>query len=164
MTSKEELINSIDRVAILTNELATLEATQDAEIITIREKFGPRLTALKEEVKSLTKAVKRYVTAKRKSLLGGRQSAETPQAIYGFRKGNISLTLIKGWTEADVIAEIRALKSPFPKGAIVITEKLNRGALTTLTDDQLEQIGLQRKQAVSFFIEPKQDAGERQTA
>lgn len=147
------------------NELRCLQDEQDKHMIAVREKFGDRLESFAEEIKALVKLARTYVGRKRKSILGDRQSCETALSYFGYQKSKPSLRLQKGWTEIDAIKALRESKRHhLIATAIVTKESLNRGALANLTNDELFEIGLERKQTERFFVEPKQDQGQRATA
>lgn len=162
-----EVTTLIDSIAERENQLAVLRAALDKELIRVREKRGDAIKELEDDVRRDTKEARKLATKQRSALLGDKLSGETKLARFGFEKKPPSLKLASGVSEADVIANIQQGTGDIKKlegVAIVVTEKLNRRALANLTDDDLESIGLKRTQSTTFFIEPKQDNGARQTA
>jgi phage host-nuclease inhibitor protein Gam len=124
--------------------------------------------AKKEEVKTerrmLLAIAQQYVEAHRTDLLGDRKSRTLNFGKVGYRKGRDKLELPKKGTDEmeELVMEIERLAaiegSPFSKVAVNVDKYVKKGGLTTLSDSDLDLLGLKNESGSdTFFVEADQE-------
>ena len=185
IATTDEFKLAVDQCALATREHEALTLKLEAEITKVRELYAGDLDELKKEAAHHLKRAAKFATLKRKELFPGEpKSSATTHGEYGFRMGNRTLTLCKGFEWSDVVETIQlqvedlivalaTMKRTAPteekcdqlraqielyKSLITITVEPAKDNIKSLlsAEGQL-QIGVEIKQAETFFITPKKE-------
>lgn len=138
---KREIQAEIDAAALKARqshekELATLDATIDAHTVTLR---------------GWSRAVRRTLFPK------GAKSLTLTHGTVGFRTGQHTVGLLKGWTEEQVIAALEKTKKRIRERFLRTVVVINREAVIERRSrvKLLAGFGLKTSQAERFYLEPK---------
>lgn len=160
----DRVVDDLARTAV---EIRRLETMRDEQLQLIRAQHQPAIDARRARIDSLTLLAEKYAGDHRTELLpdeakpGGRKSAETALATFGYRLGNQVLTTARKVTWAKVLAElvrrrfsgwIRVKREP-AKEAMLAAAKRSKKAVAILAE-----LGVTVAQEETFFVEPKERA------
>jgi phage host-nuclease inhibitor protein Gam len=159
--TREEFTAAVNQAAQLQTEIRIIEADRDKHLQTVQSVFSESLKTKAAELKALVALAEKYAETHRDELLPSKaKSAQTELAVFGFRLGNPTLSLLnKKWSWETVVEKLKA----FGKTTFVRTvEEADKDAIkaATLTDDERAAFGVKITQSETFFIEPKVAGGE----
>jgi phage host-nuclease inhibitor protein Gam len=153
--TRAEFDQALDDVAAMSVEVRKIEAERDVQLQAIQEAYNDDLMAVKEKIKGLLAQAEKYALSHRNDVLPvGKKSGETSLALFGFRTGLPTLTLLnRKWTWDEVV---NALRSAGLERFIVTKSTPDKDAMKAkLNDTELAAVGCRIKQDESFWVEPK---------
>lgn len=87
--TREEFELLLERIAIKTTDLRTLETSRDQAIQAVQAAYAPRIDSCEALIKADVALCEKYAEEHRDELLPGKaKSAETGLVRFGFRMGN----------------------------------------------------------------------------
>lgn len=131
--------------AMLTQQIDNLKAAHEVTQAT-----------LAQEIKTKSDLLERWASANR-DLFGDKKSLDLPRALVGFRTGQPSVKLTKGWSVSDAVDSLQRLRD----GDQFITQAkptLNKPAILSQREAMggvFAKCGIEIVQEERFFIEPK---------
>jgi phage host-nuclease inhibitor protein Gam len=155
--TRAEFDAAVDLIARREVERRKLEAERDKRIQDVQARHNPEIDSIGEEIDALMAKADAYAKEHRDELLPpGKQGAETPLALFGFRWGNKALALLSSrWSWEKVIASLRASGLA---GLVRTKEEVDKDlAKSELSESVLAQHGMRIKQSETFWVEPKTD-------
>lgn len=149
-----DFCREIDRIALLQHDLDELMLAKSAAEQVLLDIHEPAIIGARKELDAAVKLCERYATIKREELLPkGRKSAETIQAIYGFRLGQPTLKPISKMTWGGVV---EMLKSTRRRAFLRVKyEPVKDSIIAKIKPNKLAKIGLKLVQDESFFVKSK---------
>lgn len=170
IATRAEFDRVVDDLARSAVSLRKLTAARDNRIQLIRQEWSPQIEETLVRIENLTLLAEKYAEANRAELLpdetkpGGRKSAETPLAVFGWRLGNQVLVTARKITWAKVLAElirrrfkgwIRVKREP-AKEVMLAAAKRSKKAVAILAE-----LGVTVAQEESFYVDPKDQPKEQ---
>lgn len=154
ITSQEEFIATLDRIARLGVHLDMLQAAKETAMQQVLTEHDPEINDVVMGLDQLTKRAEQWVSPRREELFSkGKKSASTALTTYGYRLGNPSLKPAKGWTWDKVTS---LLKSTRRKAYLVTKTTPNKDAIRLhVKPHKLAKLGMEIKQEETFFVERK---------
>lgn len=153
--STEEFNEALSQAAeVILGRLKISSATSE-KIKALRDKMASLTDPLQATEDILMARLEAYTTKHREQLLKGKKSAKGTHGDYGFRSSK-SVGLKEGYDEARVIQLLKG--ADLAAECVVIKEVIDKKALAKLSDERLEQLGLVRNEAETFFFKPKAEA------
>lgn len=154
ITSQEEFIATLDRIARLGVHLDMLQAAKETAMQQVLTEHDPEINDVVMGLDQLTKRAEQWVSPRREKLFSkGKKSASTALTTYGYRLGNPSLKPAKGWTWDKVTS---LLKSTRRKAYLVTKTTPNKDAIRLhVKPHKLAKLGMEIKQEETFFVERK---------
>lgn len=168
ITSPEALDAKVAEVVALKIKRTATRAQADAEIAVLEKKYQARLTTLDDEIAAEESEVRDYCVAHAAELFGEKKSRETAMAVFGFELTPPRVeTSSRKITWKDVVDRLRRLawgkayvRQPEPKpdkeALLADREKL--------TESQQTAAGIQFCQDEQFFIRPKPETAQMDSA
>lgn len=152
ITSQEEFIATLDRIARLGVHLDMLQAAKETAMQQVLTEHDPEINDVARGIDQLIKRAEQWASPRREELFSkGKKSASTALAIYGYRLGKPSLKLVRGWTWDKVVA---LLKSTRRKVYLVTKVTPDKEALRQhVKPHKLAKLGLEIKQEETFYVE-----------
>lgn len=158
---QEEFIQSLDQIARKGVELDTLQAAKEAALQQVLTDHDPRINELTKKIDRLTKMAEQWAAPRREELfLRGRKSGTTALTTYGYRLGNPSLKPAKGWTWDKVVSVLKATRR---KAYLITKITPDKDAIRQhIKSHKLAKLGLEIKQAETFYVERSTRGGNSQ--
>ena len=152
-----EVEAAVEAVAITTHVRAELAAKMEQDLAAVRAGYADELDTLDMQIAFNVDNLHAWAKRNRATEFAARQSIELTHGTLGFRVGQPSLSLVKGKTWENVLANLSLLHLGKYIRQILET---NREALLSDADilgKQLEAIGCRVRQVERFFVEPLSD-------
>jgi len=131
-------------------------ASMNGEIETVKIKYAPTLDSLSKEIDLCSVKVREWAEANPADF-GKLRSLDLTHAIIGWRTGMPTLKTIKGWTWDRVLETMKPLTEW--QSYLRIAPEIDKQAIiadrTGFQAHDLREIGVEVKQAETFFIEAK---------
>lgn len=151
---------AVDKVARLEVQLAGIKARRDREVQIVHEKYKVEIEPLEDQRDLTLKLAEEFAEENRAEILPkDAKSAESTQAIFGFRLGQPTMKLLsKKWSWEKVL---EALRSAHGDRFVRTKQEPDKEKLRAeLADAELAVVGLRLDQEDRFFVEPKTETGD----
>lgn len=158
ISNADEFAENVNRVAMLETELDETEARYTLLEQRLKARKERHTKAKDAEKTRLMKACAKFAEEHPDKVLeDGKRSGETPQATYGFRTGNPTVSAAPGCTLKGVLEALlqksRAIQQRF---LTFPAPKLNKDAIRDLMKPRMmKELGVEIVQEESFYIKPK---------
>ena len=155
LESLEECNEVMRKLLIAQVDLERTTAERDGAIAAIMQLHEKRIQSLKVKSADLELQLKNYYMTHLKGVeKNGQRSIQLANGVMGRRKGNPALALLnRSWTWHAVLVQLREeYGDAYIKLADPVVDKDK--VKTDLSDEDLEEVGLKKKQAERFFAEP----------
>lgn len=137
------------------SNLKDVESQIELECNRIHEKFAVEVSKLQAEKETLFNKLQVYAEANRENLFANRKSLDWQTGKLGFRVGNPSVVLVKGFKTEQAINLLRKAGLPYTQTKLAIDKKAILGAKDNpKVMAQVNDCGLVISQKESFFVEP----------
>lgn len=152
ITSQEEFIATLDRIARLGVHLDMLQAAKETAMQQVLTEHDPEINDVARGIDQLTKRAEQWASPRRDELFPrGKKSATTALTTYGYRLGNPSLKPAKGWTWDKIVALLKATRR---KAYLVTKMTPDKEAIRLhVKPHKLAKLGLEIKQEETFYVE-----------
>jgi phage host-nuclease inhibitor protein Gam len=155
--SRDEAEASMALVTALRIQLDAEQAQQNIEL-QIPRKRDPKILDLRNKIAAQSARLGEWAQKDRKSW-GETKSIELRQGILGFKIGNQSIGLLRGWTWEMALAKLRKAKTFL----VYVRTKHEVDRLKLLADSRAEKLkpaalarfGMEIYRSESFYVEPK---------
>lgn len=156
---------TMDDFIRLTGEVSEAQHALDSDTALVNQQIDNLRAAhevvqskLAQEIKTKGDLLERWASAHRE-VFGDKKSLDLPRALVGFRTGQPTVKITKGWSVADAVESLlrRTDGSQFVSQA---KPTLNKPAILAQREAMagvFETCGVEIVQEERFFIEPKQD-------
>lgn len=159
--TRAEFEAAVNKIAELEVQFRKLTAKRDARIQEVQDYFAPDEARLQEELKGLLATTEKYADEHRDELFSKeKKSAETPLAVFGYRYGNPTVSLLnRRWTWDQIV---KVLKLSRFKNLLREVHEVDKDAVKSakLSEDDLAAVGMKITQSETFYIEPKLDGAD----
>jgi phage host-nuclease inhibitor protein Gam len=155
--TREEAENLVHEIAVAENLRRIIKATLDEKTLAIREKYAPDIAAADVEIKANSALVQAWAEANPDDF-GKKKSIVFRSGTVGFRTGTPKAKTRAGFTWARVLEKLKSVAWGF--AFVRVSEEAAKDELiaaatqSRITNDELQQIGVEVVQDESFFIEP----------
>lgn len=152
ITSQEEFIATLDRIARLGVHLDMLQGAKETAMQQVLTEHDPEINDVARGIDQLTRRAEQWASPRRYELFPrGKKSATTALTTYGYRLGNPSLKPAKGWTWDKIVA---LLKTTRRKAYLVTKVTPDKDAIRQhVKPHKLAKLGLEIKQVETFYVE-----------
>jgi phage host-nuclease inhibitor protein Gam len=165
LKSREEFIEAVDEVALLTTSIRNLETHRDGDIQTVQNQYGEAIAEIQVRVTAAVAQAEAFAEAHQCELmLGKARSAETALARYGFRTGMPQLKLKSKVTWGMVVNTLlRERRSMWLRTKIEAAKDAIIAACQARAETAAiaERIGMKVVQEETFYIEPKVESADQ---
>jgi phage host-nuclease inhibitor protein Gam len=157
-------------IALIDVGVSAAAAERNEAMITAETTYNTATAPLLAKRAALGDELERFYRAHRKEVeTDGKRSIELDFGRAGMRKGNPTLSCLKGWKWDRVLDVIkkRFSRNPDRIDQLVITkESVNKDGVKSagFSEDELAEIGVKIKQADEFFFEPFPDKAVQEAA
>lgn len=143
LRTREDVEACVEKIARATIARDGLMAQMDHDIVDVRARFEPQITAYGQAIDGLLKDVQAWAEDYPEEF-GKANSIALVHGTIGFRIGTPKLKLLSGWTWARVLEEV-------DKEGIIAQRN-------DLSAETLKKMGVKVVQDEVFFVEPKREA------
>ncbi|HYW03578.1 MAG TPA: host-nuclease inhibitor Gam family protein [Gammaproteobacteria bacterium] len=147
-------------VGALQRQLRGIESDLNDEIDQAKAAAAAKAAPIKERMAELDAGLLAYAEYNKDRLFRKRRSVKLHFGTLGFRRSTQLKTATK-WTWAAVLDRLKELGLT---QAVRVKESVDKEALATLPDAQLEQVGVVRRPTDSFWYEVDEHAIEESAA
>ncbi|KAA6323099.1 hypothetical protein EZS27_027431 [termite gut metagenome] len=156
--SRERMEEAFGMFAFADAKLQGINATMDAAITKIREKYADDLAKWQAQKDETFDVLQTYASENRDDLFSKKKSMETAHGILGFRTGTPKLKTRKGFTWGAVLE----LLKEFNPSYVRMTEEIAKDKLLADRDDEdmpelMQKTGIKVEQDETFYVEPKKE-------
>lgn len=152
--TREDAEQIVREIAELENQSRQLKATQDEELMAIREQHGPDLEEIHNRLQERVALAQSWAESDREAKFGKRKSLKFRHGNIGFRKATPSLKLLKGWSWKKVLDAIRRAGYAYIREVPEVDKELLLNNRSAFTDAQMRKLGVEVKQDETFFVKP----------
>lgn len=156
VTSRHDAERITGEIALATANKIKTVAAMDAEILALKEKYGPQLAAYDADLTARTEALQSWASAHPEEFPKGLKSITFVGGRIGFRTATPSLVpLNKKWNWKKITDQVCSILPNFIRNA----PEVDREAILAQRDEEaikavLPTCGLKVHQGESFYVEP----------
>ena len=155
-TTRAEMESLVERIARASASLNELVAQMATDLIEVRARFEPQLSAYQVEREAALDSAKAWADAN-PGEFGGKKSIELVHGQIGYRTGMPRLKTTSGWTWDRVLEKLCLMKlTNYIRGKQEVDKEKIIADRETLAD-RLPLMGVRGCQEESFYVEPKSE-------
>jgi phage host-nuclease inhibitor protein Gam len=145
--------SNLNAIATRKNEVNSIEADMNADLIKIQDKYQPKLDALNSEIIGFEKNIELFCIDN-KAEFGDKKSKELNYGVVSFRTGTGKLATLKGFTW-DAVKMLVKNSKKLAAQFLRVKEDLDKTSLlkSGLKESELAKIGVYISQEESFSYE-----------
>lgn len=151
--NNEQADGVLAELSTIQQKIKEIEVEQQEAIDFAKTQAMQKSLALLARKKELETALGVYAKLNKSILFDKKKSLELAFGTLGFRASS-EIAIQKGIKEGMVISKLKEFN--FLDG-VKTTEKINRDAMSSWSNEKLETVGLERKEKDTFFIEVKEE-------
>lgn len=151
--NNEQADGVLAELSTIQQKIKEIEVEQQEAIDLAKTQAMQKSLALLARKKELETALGVYAKLNKSILFDKKKSLELAFGTLGFRASS-EIAIQKGIKEGMVISKLKEFN--FLDG-VKTTEKINRDAMSSWSNEKLETVGLERKEKDTFFIEVKEE-------
>lgn len=158
LLTREDVEACVEKIARATIARDGLMAQMDHDLIDVRARFEPQITAYGQAIDGLMTHVQAWAEDYPEEF-GKVKSLELMHGTIGFRTGTPKLKLLSGWTWARVLDLLKAeAMSIFVRTKEEVDKEGIIAQRNELTPETLKKMGVKVVQDETFFVEVKREA------